>query len=145
MGSSPCVSSSVLQRFCPPHFLFSNTVSHRILTCLSFFLFCFCVSFLLFFSSFFLFSLDHESVFLRLPSSLARPRDNFHIAMGHMGATENNEYQSSGLTQQQHIHNIDSGIAKTMTWISDPHPMNRRGPVPNLLANLDRFSTLRLL
>ena len=79
------------------------------------------------------------------PSSLARPSNNFHIAMGLMGAIQNDESQRSGLTQQQQIQNIDTGNRQncdTHQWLTSHES---RGPVPNLLANLDRFfSTLRL-
>ena len=46
------------------------------------------------------------------PSSLARPCNNFHIAMGLMGAIEDDEFQPSGLTQQQQLQNIDPGNRK---------------------------------
>ena len=71
------------------------------------------------------------SVFPLLPSSsLARPRNNFHIAMGPMGAIDTNESQRSGLTQQQQIQNIDPGNRKNCDIDQWPtsHESPRSGP-----------------
>ena len=68
-------------------------------------------------------------------------RNNFHIATRLIGTIQNHEFSTHNNNNNNHnrTKTLTRKIAKTVTPITDRHPMNPRGLFPNVLANLDRF------